>query len=275
MRGFAISLVSVSLIVLLVILSVSLRAGYLSMERAISEPQPLIYASFMLDSIGHDVSSMVGPDINLYQKNDSFEILITDTIPAEDFSSDLADYEGFLESTIANESHASIDADFSALAPDNMDVTINEDYIYSRDDNDTITFTASGGTEAPLYEINITVFEPRGNVTPFSFNPGGDLNVTFRYTDANGTIEESGKVRSNQQNSFEVDYVGGGELDVIVGRVGGDNGGLSIEADGLDADVSFSVTLPPLDSTKKMGYEYDAMVDYVQDDIRINRNIGG
>ena len=273
MRGFAITLVAVSLIAILVMLSSSLRGGYLSMERALTEPQPLIYASFMFDSVAHDINSIAGPNMIFYPRNDSFGILILDTIPARNFSSDLSAYENFLEGTIGNETHASIDVNLSMLTPENLTVTINEDYEYAHEDGDTVRFTSSGGTGATFYGINITVTETRANLTSFSFDPGGDLNVTLVYSDLNGTIIENGTVRSNVDNTFEVNYTGGGELEIEIGNVGGD-GGLSVEAENVDAGINIFVMLPPLDSSKKMGYDYNATMDYLQGNIRISREIG-
>lgn len=274
MRGFAITLVAVSLIALLVMLSTSLHGSYLSMERALLEPQPLIHASFLFETVAHDIHSIVGPDMIFYLGNESFGILFFDVIPSENFTADLSEYESFLEGTIANETHASIDVNVSALTPENMEVTINEDYSYIRDQNDTVLFVSSGGTGATFYGINITVVETRANVTPFSFSPGGDLNVTLMYSDLNGTITESGTVFSDAVNVFWVNYSGGGELIIEVGKVSGSDGGFSVEAEDVDADLNLFVSLPPLDASKKMGYEYDATMDYLQGDMWISRRIG-
>ncbi len=274
MRGFAITLVAVSMIAILLILSVSLRGSYLSMERALTEPQPLLYASFMFDTVANDVRSIVGPNMTFYPANDSFGIRFVDTVPSRNFSSGLAAYESFLEGTMANETHASIDVNLSMLTPEDSAVVINDDYTYSHENGDTMLFTSAGSTGATYYDINITVVEARLNVTHLTFNPGGDMNVTLRYNDLNGTVTESGTLNSNVENVFYVNYTDGGELRVEIGKADGSDGGLLVKAEDVDAYLIFFVALPPPDETKSIGYEYDATMDYVQGDMRVRRGIG-
>ena len=274
MRGFAITLVAVSLIAILVVLSTSLRASHLSMERALVEPQSLVYASFMFETVGHDIHSIVGPDILFHPRNDSFGILILDVVPSENFSDDLSDYENFLEGTVANETHTSLDVNLSAITPEDFVVTINEDYTYAHENNDTAIFTSSGATGATSYQVNITVIETRANLSSFAFDPGGDLNVSLVYSDLNGTKIENGMVRSNGNDEFIVNYTNGGELRMEVGRVDGSDGGFSVEAEDVEASLRLFVMLPPLDGTEKMGYGYNATMEYLGEDVRVSRKTG-
>jgi hypothetical protein len=118
------------------------------------------------------------------------------------------------------------------------------------------------------------VLSERQNVTPFVFNSSGDLNVTIRYTDLNGTDVESGTVFSDMANDFRIDYANGSRLDITVGLKAGNPGSLWIEATDANASTSCSVLLPKLDADYKKGYEYDATLVYSQGKVKKSGRIG-
>ena len=275
MRGFVITILSVAIIVMLVTLSMSSRNIQASTERVLMEPLPLLYAAYLLDDVGYELNSIIGPGINLNQSNDSIKLTMTDSLHDKNHSSDILAYEEFLTGEVANTTASTIATNFTNLTDGTIKLFINEDYAYSNDHDDRmILFTRSGGTGARSYEINFTITAVRSNVTQMEFNDNGTINVTIRYTDLNGTTVEQGKVLENQANSFRVEYMDGSSMTVDVGLASANNGSLRMKADGINADVSWTAILPPIDAEKKLGYEYDATISYVQNKVSKQSRIG-
>jgi hypothetical protein len=269
MKGFVITLISIVLIATLVTFSITLHNAHLKMERALKAPQPLMYAGSMFDDVAVDINEIVGPELSIYERNDSLGIAISDSLPKENYSEDLLEYEAHLEGRIANETNSFIDVNLSSIA---SGVKIAETYDYQNDDD--IYFSAPGGTGATSYEINVTVHEHPVNISSFAFNPWGDLEIILRYDDMNGTRVESGRVFSHVLNRFEVGYGAGRNVEIEVGRISGRNGALGVDAVDTAADVSFLAWLPEADEEDMIGYAYDATMYYEQGNIIMERRIG-
>ncbi len=265
MRGYVITILSVSLIVILIALAMSLRSAHLSTERALIEPLPLIYAAFLLDDVAYEFNSIVGPPVGFDERNGSTVVSVNDTLHSYNHSADILSYQAFLQGEVANRTSSSITANFTNLTGGTIRLFIDEDYVYTNNHTShEMLFTRSGGTNATSYNISFTVVGVRRNVTHMAFNASGTLNVTISYTDLNGTGIEAGTVFANQQNTFRVDYANGSSLTVTIGPNGGNSGSLDMRAGGADADISWSAVLPRLDAAKGCGYAYDATVDYSQ-----------
>jgi len=275
MKGFIITMLSVSLIVIVILLSMSLRNHQLSTERALVEPLPLIYSAFLLDDVAYEFNSLVGPQISLDETNDSTRVTLMDSIHGYNHSSDINAYSAFLTSEVAARTASNITANFTNLSNGMMTLFIDEDYVYTNNhtSNESL-FTRTGGTGAMSYDINITITAIREGITPMAFNDSGTMNVTIRYTDLNGTGVEQGSVFPTQQNTFKLDYVGGSSMTLTIGPQSGNSGSLKIKSVGIGADVAWTAVLPRLDATKRMGYEYDATIDYVQGDVSKRCRIG-
>ncbi|MFH0737280.1 MAG: hypothetical protein V1827_01370 [Candidatus Micrarchaeota archaeon] len=264
MRGFVITILSMSLIMILVVLSMSLRSGQMDSERSLAEPLPLLYASSLVDDVAYDLNSIVGPDMAFEEQNDSMRLTISDSILAHNHTGDILSYGAFLEGEVAARSASNITANLTNLTNGTIRVFINGDYAYENSELGDMRFSRIGGTGASSYEINVTVPAVRTNITPMAFNTSGTLNVTIRYTDLNGTGTESGAVFPDAQNILRLDYENGTSLSLGIGLEGGEGGSLHIEAEGVRADASWLVVLPPMDPEMDMGYEYDATIGIVQ-----------
>ncbi len=269
MKGFVITLISITLVMLLVTLSSVLHNNHLKMERALSGPQPLIYAGFMFDAVSVGLNDILGPEMELYQKNDSLGILIQDSLPGKNHSEELTDYEDFLEGYLADSANVVFDLNLTNIS---HEVLINKKYSY--ENNESMVFTSESGTDAYSYEINITVREIRENLTLFDFNSSGDLNLTLNYVDKNGSLTESGKLFSNSLNQFTADYPAGKSLEIEIGKIMGNDGSLEITPNGVEANVSFFVLLPPMEETDQAGYQYNTSMEYLQGRIMMNRSLG-
>jgi hypothetical protein len=265
MRGFVITLTSVGLIAMLVILAISLRNAQFATERALMEPLPLIYSSFILDDIAYEFNSLVGPSIWINKDNDSTLIAVSDTLHDENHSAVISAYGAFLAGEVSSRTSSDISANFSNLTGGTMRLFINEDYVYSNSyqANESL-FTKPGGTGASSYEINLTVTAVRRAVSHMEFVENGSMNVTIRYTDLNGTAIEEGEVSPDQHNTFSLDYGDGRALDIEIGPQGGDSGSFLMKASGISAESSWAVLLPRTDASKRVGYAYDATVRYAQ-----------
>ncbi|NYZ74540.1 hypothetical protein H0O00_05330 [Candidatus Micrarchaeota archaeon] len=275
MRGFVITILSVSLIMMLVMLAMSLRNAQLGTERALLEPLPLTYAAFLLDDVGYELNSLVGPRIVFKETNESMGLAVSDTLHGYNHSAEMSFYSAFLAGEVATRTASNITTNFTNMTDGVIRVFIAEDYIYSNDHtkNESL-FTKSDGTGATSYDINITITAVRSNVTHMAFNDNGTLNVTIRYTDLNGTGVEEGRVFPDQPNTLRVDYEGGGSILVALGPEGGNDGSLRMEATGISAETAWAAVLPPLNATKRMGYEYDATIEYVQGKVAKSCRIG-
>jgi len=275
MRGFVITILSMALILILVVLSLSFRNAQLSTERELLEPLPLIYAAFLVDDVAYEFNSIVGPHLDLDERNDSIRLSVMDRLHNFNHSAAILNYEAFLRGEVADRTTSQITTNFTNLSGDILTVFIAEDYIYANNHatNESI-FTKAGGTGASSYDINLTVIAARANVTHIQFNDSGTLNVTIRYFDLNGTVLEEGRVFPNHPNTMQVDYADGSSVKVIVGQAGGNSGSLFMKASGIAADASWSAILPPLEATRKLGYEYDATIDYVQGGVAKHCRIG-
>jgi hypothetical protein len=275
MRGFVITILSMSLIVLLLILAMSVRNSHLATERALIEPLPLIYSSFLLDDAAHQFNSIAGPKITLSETNESMGVSVADSIHAFNHTAEILSYSAFLEGEVAERTASNISANFTNMSDGEMRIFINEDYTYVNDHNDgEARFFRAGGTGAASYDINVTVYSVRQNVSHMAFSENGTMNVTIRYTDLNGTDVESGSVYADAPNSFTVNYPDGTSLNVDVGLAGGNPGSLKISSAGAIAETSWHAMLPRLDADTKRGYEYDAVISYSQGPLMITRRLG-
>lgn len=275
MRGFVITILSLSFMVLLVILAMSLRNATLATERSLTEPLPLLYAASLLDDIGCEFNAIVGPSMRFNQTNSSTMLTITDTLHSYNHSADIIAYGYFLEGEVAERTASSISANFSNLTGGSMLLFINGDFEYERDRGGSrVRFSREGGTNASSYEINVTVFSLRENVTHMQFNESGTMNVTIRYTDLNGTETEYGSVFPDADNYLIVNYPNGTSITVAAGLHGGNPGSLVISTTGTWAEASFMATLPPLDPERRLGYEYDGTIEYSQGPVHVFRRVG-
>jgi hypothetical protein len=108
----------------------------------------------------------------------------------------------------------------------------------------------------------------------FKYNESGDINVTIRLTDLNGTETYEGTMHAHQVNELEIDYVDGGSLEIEIGKKGGNRGTFFMEADNITTIFNLTAILPPVDSERRMGYMYGATLEYVQGNVKVSRNIG-
>lgn len=275
MRGFVITMISMSLILILMALSMSLRSSHDATERVLIEPLPLLYAAFLLDDTAYEFNSIIGPEIAFNETNESLSISVKDTIHANNHSSDVMAYSAFLGSEVAGRTESNISTNFTNMTGGTVRLFLNEDYEYSNDHGmSEISFTKDGGTGAASYEISFAVYSLRQNVTHMAFNESGTMNVTIHYTDLNGTDTEEGSVFPNDFNVFEVQYPNGTRFVVSTGMVGGNPASMRLKTYGTWAEVSWTARLPPLNETVRRGYEYDATIEYSQGPVKISRRIG-
>jgi hypothetical protein len=274
MRGFVITILSVTFIGMLLVLSISLRNAQLGTERALIEPLSLTYASFLLDDVGYEFNSILGPRIGLDERNDSMVIALSDTLHDANHSTDIYLYKAFMEGSVSGATASNISLNITNLTSGTIRLFINEDYNYTNDHSiNESFFTKDNGTGATSYSINITVSGARTNITHMAFNDSGTINVTIMYSDLNGTGVESGKVFPNQQSAFRLDY-GSNSMVVTLGSINGNSGSLRMKSTGIRADTSWTAVLPRQNPAKRVGIEYDAAISYSQGKVRKAGRIG-
>ncbi|MEW6722955.1 MAG: hypothetical protein AB1324_06860, partial [Candidatus Micrarchaeota archaeon] len=269
MRGFVITVMSMALILALIMLALSLRNAQLAADRALAGPLPLVYASFLTEGAAMGLNDIVGPSIYIEPRNGSVLVRLSDSLHDADHSGELAAYGDFLSGELSSRTASEIRANLSNISGGKVTVFINDAYIYTNDHlTNTTLFTRDGGTGASAYDINVTVTAVRANVTEMAFDEDGTMNVTVRVTDLNGTEVFQGAVLPDGANELTVEYANGARVAVSAGRKGGNDGSLEIESSGIGAAFAFEALLPPQNETERIGYEYDAMIDYAQGGIR-------
>ncbi len=276
MKGFVITLTTVGLIALMVLLALSLRNSQLATERSLVDPLPLLYASAIVDDSAVALNSILGPSLSIYEDNSSVRILVSDRLYPRNYSSDITAFERFLSNDLSARTASNISANMTNLSAGTSRMYINEEYLYTNDfiQAETQFIRTGGATGASSYEVNITVPAVRGNVTETGFNESGPLNVTIRVTDLNGTFVTQGGVYPGATNTLSIDYLVGNSVVITAGNVGGNSGGLDINANGVDIRTSWLASLPPQNASRKLGYDYDATIDYVQGRVSKNSRIG-
>lgn len=275
MKGFVVTLVTMGIIVLLVMLTSALHNGHKEIERAVLEPEKISYGAVMFDSVKQDLDSITGSNITMSQSNDSITLTVNDTVPQQNYTTLLSDYESFLENTTANKTHSTIDINLSNLSSGDLTIHINEDYTYQNDfTSGEMLFTKSVTTNATEYAITIDVGKTRQSLTDFTYNASGDLNISINYTDFNGTETISGTLSSDNPNRLEINYLEGGYLYIDIGQKNGNDGSLWIKTSNANATVGWTAKLPSIEDDKMLGHRYDATLEYLQDKISIARTIG-
>lgn len=275
MKGFVITLISVSLIVILVVMAISLRNEELRSKRVVLEPLPLLYSNFYFDSVAQGINKIAGPELELEQNNESAIIRINDRIEAENHTQELTSFTDFVSGEIAQRTQSNITFNLSNMTNGTNKVFIHEDYIYINDHNtNQSNFTKEGGTGATRIEIQYSIGAVRSNITYPEFSNNGTMNMSFVFSDLNGTINESGSGYANQITSMTIDYIGGCQITILIGRINSNDGSYSISTTNCEVDYSAQVFLQPINFEKKYGYEYDAIMNYSQGKIEKTTRIG-
>jgi hypothetical protein len=275
MKGFVITLISVSLIVILVVMAISLRNEELRSQRVILEPLPLIYSNFYFDSVAQGVNKIAGPELELQENNTSTIIRISDRIETDNHSQELANFADFVSGDFAQRTQSNISMNLTNITNGTNRVFIHEDYIYINDHNtNQSNFTKEGGTGARRIEIQYSIGAVRSNVTSPVFSENGTMNMSFIITDLNGTINESGSGYANQVTTMTIEYIGGCQISIRIGRINSNDGSYSISTTNCEIDYSAQIEAEPLNFEKKYGYQYDATMNYSQGKIEKSGRIG-
>jgi hypothetical protein len=280
-KGFIISIIAVSLVLLLIMFVIIMHNTYLSSERAVKEPQPLVYSRFFFNDVFMDVKKIVGPNIEMDKQNNSIVIIISDTLPKSNFLHDLDEYKAFLENNFSSDINANISVDFSTIEDGTLELFFVNRYLYANNytgDNDVL-FVAIGNdskTNASAYEIDLTTPLYRESIQDFQWDQNGDINVTIRYSDLNGTWESNGTLNSSVANTFLITFISNETryVKVVVGKKDGREGVLWIKENNAPVKFSFSVKLHKQNSSDAFVYYYNAMLNYSQGKIRKSTMIG-
>lgn len=267
MKGFVITIISVALATILFTLTSTLYDNFNSMQRALIGPQALAYSAFLFDDVAYELTAITGNQIRLGQENGSVSLAVECTVPNKNYTAELGEYEDFIEDYFASKTHSSIEANFSNMTMGTLEMEILDYEYENRYDDGEMYF---GGTGANNYVINASVFKNRGNITGMN-STGGDLNLSLRYTDLNGSMVETVTIKSNESNVFRADYGAAEYIEIRVGRNRGADGTILILTNNAEADVSWSAILP--EPTGKVGYSFDATMSYSQGGISKNTKI--
>lgn len=268
MKGFVVTIISVALATILFTLTSTLYDNFSSMQRALIVPHALTYSAFLFDDVGYDMAEITGNSIRLGQENGSLSLDVSCSVPNKNYTDELEEYENFLEGSFASRANALIDANFSNLSQGALLMEIAGYEYENRYDSGEMFF---GGTGAGAYVINASVFKHRGNITQMN-STGGDLNISLRYTDLNGSMVQTVTIKSNESNVFRADYGAGEYIEIRAGRNRGQDGTILIITDNADADVSWSADLP--EPAGRVGYAFDATMSYSHAGISKKAKIG-
>ena len=285
MKGFIFSIIAISFMLLLITLAITMSNEYWETERVSAQPQPLSYAAATLETVGKLFCDVSLPDAGVSSDNSSLNIRVADSVPRSGNGGQLSALKSYVEGDLADSLHADISVNTSQVDNSSLRVALADSFAYENGKNGTRevffgTITNASSTGATRYSLNISVNEFRRSVGAFTFIPGGDMNVTIRYTDKNGTVESSGKLNSNAPNTMTFDYgtnVSTGSLEVIIGRVdrGPDRyeGALWMNASNTTSvDFAFGAALPLQPSNRSSFIVLPLEMRYVQGGITKTMN---
>jgi hypothetical protein len=275
MKGFVITLISVSLIMIIVLLAITVHNEQLKARRAVIEPLPLLYSAFYFDSVAIGLNEVVGPRMVLLQSNNSTTISITDTLESENHSLELDSFETFISTEIATRTQSNISLNFTNISQGVNRVFINEDYNYTNShiDNESV-FTRKGGVPGRSYIFEYTIGAVRTNSTPMTLLDNATANITIIYTDLNGTVNHTGSINIDQSNVEIINYGENCQIRIEVGPILGNGGSYSVKSSNCEVEYSATMELDQISFEKKLGYQYDAIMNYTQGKVSKITRIG-
>lgn len=265
-KGFIFSIIAISFMLLLMYLAVAMANEYWETERVVARPQPLSYATSVLENIGKQFADIVLPFGTVTSGNESVRVWVADSVPRPGIGSKLNSMKAYAENDLADSLHADISVNISNVDDGSIEMKMLDGFIYDNSLNGTqevlfrpIANTSSTG--ATDYWVDVSVNEYRNKVTEFGWDPGGAMNVTVRYTDKNGTVELFGPLDPDEDNTLRITY-GVNETEWIELKMGRIQPGTS-QYDGslfinmsntTSASFSFAADLPlqPSDTSNLM-----------------------
>jgi hypothetical protein len=238
------------------------------MERALIEPLPLIYAASATDSIAHNLNKIIGPGIDIEETNISTIVVIRDTMDPFNRSVNIGQFENYIENYFADATHSAISLNFSNISDEIIRVYLNERCTYTNNHEDPeIIFTPDSDAMASAYEINFTTPKVRLNISKPGNDVGGDIEVTLHYTDLNGTEDDTVTLNSDENNTYRIEYVDGTNIQIMVGMIDG-SVVITSSTKNTIGTLVLTAVLPTPEVDTRIGYCYDAQINYVQGDVR-------
>jgi hypothetical protein len=275
-KGFIFSVIAISFMLLLMFLAIAMSNEYWETERVVAKPQPLSYAKATLENIGKQFVDVVLPNALVSSDNESMTIWISDSAPRPGIAGKLNSLKTFVEDDLADSLHADISVNTTNVSSGYVEATIAQSYVYESGRNGSQEVALhplvnGSSLDADEYWLNFTINEYRNTVDAFNF-PGGDLNVTVRYTDRNGTVVISGGMNPNVENRMSITY-GENEtewIEIILGEVDEVEG---FEWDGslwmntsntTSASFAFAAKLPLASTNETSLIELQIPMNYTQ-----------
>ncbi|MDO8553277.1 MAG: hypothetical protein Q7S22_00590 [Candidatus Micrarchaeota archaeon] len=280
MKAFIASILAITMCVILITFWSAIAGASVDFERSISSTTPLSYASSLFDSVGNDVNILIGPNATIVKNNQTIVFSVNEQLPKSNFSATLSAYNTFLQNNITGVSHTNVSLNFSNVIDGAVAVTIfgNLQYLlnYTNSSSNEVLFqglNSSSKTNVTVYNISISVSKFRQSISPFSFDPSGDISVLLKYTDYNGTDTQTGNLSSTVANSFSIKYVNNETVTILLGKSGNREGILFITDNLASPIIDINVSLPLQDIEKKASMVYNIPMNYSQGKIFKNAQI--
>jgi hypothetical protein len=279
-KGFVLSLIAVSFMMLLVVMAAIMANEYWMNERVEAAPVPNSFASASLDNIGDLTANLLLPSASIAKDDNGTTISISDTLPRQIDSSQLSDLRYYAEGQLAGLQHATIDVNTDQVQNGALDLRMMDNYEFqsTMPNSSSMVFRSVGNgssTNATSYTLSIYVDDYRGDVSDSiggqSYSGNGAVNVTVRYIDLNGTGQTSGSLNPGTTNHLIINYFSGGMADILIGGLtqDGSNYGdaLWMNISKETATYSFSARLPPQPPDSSSLIVFPVQMSYSQDGV--------
>ena len=246
MKGFVFTFSAV----LLFSLALMFSAFYFSLKErdsgAMLEISRAMTLAYIADDMESDLNEIIGMDIDANSAGPS-SVKVSMRLPGDFNIADAASWQDFLGSYHGQEPfNASVD--INGITGGSVTARLSENLRLEKlyGVNRAATFySASGQTGMNRLDINIHVPATSTGYTAWAFNPSGDINVNFNYSDNNSgnTVSVSGKLLSTQLREYEFEYAQGGSLKIQAGNIDSNSGAVRIINDIYDFTTKAKIDL--------------------------------
>ncbi len=199
-KGFFYSVMMIAIISILAGLWLDSQHASNRLERAFESQEGALFLAYTKNELFQDLAEVTQVRVH----SDGTRIKINGSLPAYNPSQALEDYNTFIQNW-TSKSHINLTLDTSALEDGDTDIMIYNTTVRANYSDTPSNISLSNLTTDYLV-INISAPYERLEVDDFSFG-AGSTNLTFVYTDSNGTVEENGMVNLANSNTAEVTYV--------------------------------------------------------------------
>ena len=282
-RGFVFSLATVLVFIVIVWFAVFYAGKVEREEASILESYGIAKAGFVADDLISDMNVLLGSDVNVWKGQDFTTLWFNDKVVADVNKMQLLDWNSFVDGNYGVYQNAEIELGLEKLLDGKTELAFSNGLVYEHaynPDENFVQVRKVNGTDTGVFTYDITVYVDGGRLNssvPWTCDATGDVNVNLRYSDSYGEIENSLNCEQDSTASYTYtfDFQGGvnGTLQVRFGNVDSNLNAVrvrnAIESPNITVSTGIRAEMPS--PSGDLVWYYDADLNYVQDDVNLNR----